>query len=177
VTLSGSPLVRHGLTSRKGFMRNAQGFATGVQHAIGQRNSAPHAGADSLKGASLPNQASTVHSRQQVNCRITSIAHPRSAGAISSVRSVHHWATPPLTARRVGLVGLKQLSETRLAHPLMLRQALNLVQHPCWHPVISALESDTSAAVHAELQDWKSLSQTRTLWLPALQTDGVGLVD
>src|SRR5262249_54591484 len=82
----------------------------------------------------------------QVNCRITSIAHPRNAGAISSVRSVHHWATPPLTARRVGLRGLKQLSEVRLAHPLMLRQALKLVQHLCVHPETSAVGSDKSAA-------------------------------
>ena len=27
------------------------------------------------------------------------------------------------------------------------------------------------AAEHAELQDWKSLVQTRTLWLPAPQAD------
>jgi len=59
----------------------------------------------------------------------------------------------------------------------MLRQALNLVQHPCVHPVISALGSDTVAAVHAELQDWKSSLQTRTLWLPALQGDLAGLID
>jgi hypothetical protein len=33
------------------------------------------------------------------------------------------------------------------------------------------------SAVHAELQDWKSLLQTRTLWLPALQGDLAGLID
>jgi hypothetical protein len=32
-------------------------------------------------------------------------------------------------------------------------------------------------AVQAELQDWKSLLQTRTLWLEALQGDLVGLID
>jgi hypothetical protein len=31
--------------------------------------------------------------------------------------------------------------------------------------------------VHAELQDWKSLLQTRTLWLPAPQSDLAGLID
>jgi hypothetical protein len=30
---------------------------------------------------------------------------------------------------------------------------------------------------HAELQDWKSLLQTRTLWLPAPQGDLAGLID
>jgi hypothetical protein len=34
-----------------------------------------------------------------------------------------------------------------------------------------------TAAVHAELQDWKSSLQTRTLWLPALQGDFDGLID
>ena len=89
---------------------------------------------------------------------------------------VDHWVAP-LRARVEGLKSLKQLSEVRLLHPLMLRQALNLVQHPCVHPVISALGSDTVAAVHAELQDWKSSLQTRTLWLPALQADLAGLID
>ena len=59
----------------------------------------------------------------------------------------------------------------------MLRQALNLVQHPCVHPATSAPGSDTVAAVHAELQDWKSLVQTRTLWLPVLQGDFAGRID
>jgi hypothetical protein len=59
----------------------------------------------------------------------------------------------------------------------MLRQALKLLQHLCVHPVISTLASDMVAAVHAELQDWKSLLQTRTLWLPALQGDLAGLID
>ena len=90
---------------------------------------------------------------------------------------VDHWIPPPLRARTDGLVSLKQLSDVRLLHPLMLRQTLNLVQHPCVHPVISALGSDTVAAVHAELQDWKSSLQTRTLWLPALQGDLAGLSD
>jgi hypothetical protein len=84
----------------------------------------------------------------------------------------------PLSGReQKGWYLLKQLSEVRLLHPLMLRQALNLVQHPCVHPVISALGSDTIAALHAELQDWKSSLQTRTLWLPALQGDLAGLID
>ena len=60
---------------------------------------------------------------------------------------VDHWIPPPLRARTDGLVSLKQLSDVRLLHPLMLRQTLNLVQHPCVHPVISALGSDTVAAV------------------------------
>jgi hypothetical protein len=34
-----------------------------------------------------------------------------------------------------------------------------------------------STAVHAELQELKSLLQTRTLWLPGLQSDGGGLID
>ena len=89
-------------------------------------------------------------------------------------RGVDHW---PLRARTEGLDSLKQLSEVRLAHPLMLRQALNLVQHPCVHPNISAPGSDMLNALHAELQDWKSLPQTRTLWLPALQGDLAGLID
>jgi len=83
---------------------------------------------------------------------------------------VDHWVAP-LRARVEGLKSLKQLSEVRLLHPLMLRQALKVVQHVCVHPVISALGLDTIAALHAELQDWKSLLQTRTLWLPALQGD------
>ena len=90
---------------------------------------------------------------------------------------VDHWPTPPLRARRAALLPLKQLSVVMSAHPLMLRQALNLVQHPCVHPVISALGSDMIAALHAELQDWKSSLQTRTLWLPALQGDLAGLID
>ena len=74
-------------------------------------------------------------------------------------------------------MSVKQLSEARLAHPLMLRQALKLVQHLCVHPDKSAPGSDMVVAVQAELQDWKSLLQTRTLWLPALQGDVVGLID
>lgn len=89
---------------------------------------------------------------------------------------VDHWVAP-LRARVEGLKSLKQLSEVRLLHPLMLRQALKVVQHVCVHPVISALGLDTIAALHAELQDWKSLLQTRTLWLPALQGDCAGLID
>ena len=65
---------------------------------------------------------------------------------------VDHWVAP-LRARVEGLKSLKQLSEVRLLHPLMLRQALDLVQHPCVHPVISALGLDTIAALHAELQE------------------------
>ena len=89
---------------------------------------------------------------------------------------VDHWVAP-LRARVEGLKSLKQLSDVRLLHPLMLRQALKVVQHVCVHPVISALGLDTIAALHAELQDWKSLLQTRTLWLPALQGDCAGLID
>jgi|SRR5918994_3099686 len=90
---------------------------------------------------------------------------------------VDHWIPPPLRARTEGLVGVKQLSAVRLEHPLMLRQALKPVQHLCVHPLISAPGSDMTAAVHAELQDWKSLLQTRTLWLPAPQGDLAGLID
>jgi hypothetical protein len=54
----------------------------------------------------------------------------------------------------------------------MLRQALKLVQHLCVHADVSA-KADVTAAKHAELQDWKSLLQTRTLWLPAPQREGV----
>jgi hypothetical protein len=87
-----------------------------------------------------------------------------------------HWVAP-LRARVEGLKSLKQLSEVRLLHPLMLRQALKLVQHLWVHPATSACASDMVSAVHAELQDWKSLLQTRTLWLPALQGDLAGLID
>jgi hypothetical protein len=90
---------------------------------------------------------------------------------------VDHWPTPPLRARRAALLPLKQLSVVMSAHPLMLRQALNLVQHPCVHPVISALGLDEVTAVHPEAQDWKSSLQTRTLWLPVLQGDLAGLID
>jgi hypothetical protein len=90
---------------------------------------------------------------------------------------VDHWPTPPLRARREELLPLKQLSVVRSAHPLMLRQAVNLVQHPCVHPFISALGLDEVTAVHPELQDWKSSLQTRTLWLPVLQGDLAGLID
>jgi hypothetical protein len=34
-----------------------------------------------------------------------------------------------------------------------------------------------TTAVHAELHEVKSLLQTRTLWLPGLQSDGGGLID
>jgi hypothetical protein len=44
------------------------------------------------------------------------------------------------------------------------------------HPDVSA-RSDTKVLEHAELQDWKSLLQTRTLWLPAPQSDFAGLID
>jgi ATP sulfurylase len=74
------------------------------------------------------------------------------------------------------LVGL-QSSEVRLAHPLMLRQALKLLQHLCVHPAVSA-RSETNVPEHAELQDWKSLLQTRTLWLPVSQADlGSRMID
>jgi hypothetical protein len=96
---------------------------------------------------------------------------------VDDVLESYCWGTPPLKARRVGLVGLKQLSEVRLAHPLMLRQALKLVQHLCVHPAISAVGSVKASALHAEPQDWKSLLQTRTLWLPAPQGDLAGLSD
>jgi hypothetical protein len=59
----------------------------------------------------------------------------------------------------------------------MLRQALKLLQHLCVHPDISALGSEMNTAEHAELQDWKSLVQTRTLWLPGPQGDLAGLID
>ena len=52
----------------------------------------------------------------------------------------------------------------------MLRQALKLLQQFCEHPALEAA-SDMAVAKHAELQDWKSLLQTRTLWLPVLQGD------
>ena len=45
------------------------------------------------------------------------------------------------------------------------------------HPDVSAVGSDIITAVHAELQELKSLLQTRTLWLPALQADFGGLID
>ena len=58
----------------------------------------------------------------------------------------------------------------------MLRQALKLLQQFCEHPALAAA-SDMAVAKHAELQDWKSLLQTRTLWLPPLQGDLAGLID
>ena len=42
---------------------------------------------------------------------------------------------------------------------------------------MSAVGSDIITAVHAELQEVKSLLQTRTLWLPAPQADFGGLID
>src|SRR5262245_14556270 len=83
----------------------------------------------------------------------------------------------PLRARTSGLRGLKQSVSVRLAHPLRLRQVLKLLQHLCEHPSKLAA-ADTLVAAHAELQDWKSFSQTRTLWLPAPQADlGTRMID
>jgi hypothetical protein len=43
-------------------------------------------------------------------------------------------------------------------------------------PTISVLGS-SALATQTSLQDWKSLLQTRTLWLPEVQAFGVGLSD
>jgi hypothetical protein len=56
----------------------------------------------------------------------------------------------------------------------MLKQALRLRQHLCWHAMPLAA-ADKAIEKHAELQDWKSLLQTRTPWL--LQGDLAGLID
>jgi hypothetical protein len=58
----------------------------------------------------------------------------------------------------------------------MLRQALNWLQQRVLQPATSAVGS-RAVAVHTLLQDWKSLLQTRTLWLPGPQTLGVGASD
>ena len=71
----------------------------------------------------------------------------------------------------------KQLTDVIVAQPLMLRHVLKLLQHLCVHPVMSAVGFDNTTAVHAELQDWKSLLQTRTLWLPVLHAEGGCLSD
>jgi hypothetical protein len=63
-----------------------------------------------------------------------------------------------------------------VAQPLMARQALKLVQHLRLQPAISA-EGSNALAVHTLLQERKSSLQTRTLWLPMLHGDGVGLSD
>jgi hypothetical protein len=56
--------------------------------------------------------------------------------------------------------------------PLMLRQALNIVQHLKLQPAMSA-EGSSAVAVQTLLQERKSSLQTRKLWLPALQAEGV----
>ena len=58
----------------------------------------------------------------------------------------------------------------------MLRQALNWVQHLKLQPAMSA-EGSKAVAVQMLLQERKSSLQTRTLWLPVLHGDGVGLSD
>jgi hypothetical protein len=60
--------------------------------------------------------------------------------------------------------------------PLILRQALNWVQHLRLQPAMSA-EGSKAVAVQTLLQERKSSLQTRTLWLPMLHGDGVGLSD
>ena len=55
----------------------------------------------------------------------------------------------------------KQLID-REAQPLMLRHALNWLQHLKLQPAISA-EGSKARAVHKLLQERKSLLQTRTL--------------
>jgi hypothetical protein len=50
----------------------------------------------------------------------------------------------------------------------MLKQALRLIQHLCEHPSPLAA-ADKAIEKHAELQDWKSLLQTRMPW--SLQGD------
>ena len=82
----------------------------------------------------------------------------------------------PLRARTAGLLRLKQSFALRLTHPLMLRQTLKLLQHLSEHPASAAL-LDRVAAAQAELQDWKSLEQTRGLWLPKPQASLAGLID
>ena len=68
----------------------------------------------------------------------------------------------PLLELKPRAEGLKQSVVVRLAHPLMWRQTLKLLQHLCAHP--SALATPPAlTAEHAELQDWKSFSQTRNL--------------
>ena len=63
-----------------------------------------------------------------------------------------------------------------MPHPLIFRQALKLVQHRKLHPAMSA-EGSSAVAVHTLLQERKSSLHTRTLWLPAVQGDCVGLRD
>ncbi len=58
-------------------------------------------------------------------------------------------------------------------HCLRRRQVLKFVQQRKLQPAMSALGS-SAFAVQMALQDWKSLVQTRTLWLPGLQGEGVG---
>jgi hypothetical protein len=55
----------------------------------------------------------------------------------------------------------KQLSDLE-AQPLMLRHALNWVQHLKLQPAVSA-EGSKAVAVHTLLQERKSSLQTRTL--------------
>ncbi|MFZ2018587.1 MAG: hypothetical protein WAU90_07945, partial [Methyloceanibacter sp.] len=51
------------------------------------------------------------------------------------------------------------------------------VQHLRLQPAKSDVGSVIAAALHALLQDCKSLLQTRTLWLPAPQTEAEGASD
>jgi hypothetical protein len=50
------------------------------------------------------------------------------------------------------------------------------LQHRVLHPATSA-EGSNAFALHMLLHEVKSLLQTRTLWLPALQADCVGRSD
>jgi hypothetical protein len=72
---------------------------------------------------------------------------------------------------------VKQSRDVRVAQFLTLRQALKLLQQFSPHASKPATEPDMAVAEHAELQDWKSFSHTRTLWLPGPQGDWVGLID
>ena len=89
---------------------------------------APNAGADSLKGASLPNQASTVHSRQhrhENGCPCEGYGPP--------------WVIPSVPGSEKQLIPLG-------LHRRMLRQFTRLVQQRAAQAEISALGSNTEAA-------------------------------
>ena len=63
-----------------------------------------------------------------------------------------------------------------VTQPLWWTHALKLLQHFRVHPEMSC-EGSKEIAVQILLQERRSLSQTRKLWLPKLQADRLGLSD
>ncbi len=64
----------------------------------------------------------------------------------------------------------------RVEQPRILKHALNWTQHRVEQPAMSA-DLCNEVALQMLLQERKSLSQTRRLWLPTAQAPWVGLSD